>query len=1532
MPLPDYLQRALGGTPAPGGPPSPAPPTRPTGLPAYMKRALGQEDPEQRPLEEEPEFSIPFLDQMQQEQAQQPIFRPPYSEVLAGTTRPEGAPLTNEVDVEEAPGFGANVLRTWKDIGDRLSAGSAAAVGGLGRTIEEVGQGLASTPVLSPLGGPLQALGGELERFKGQEQEAARRDIRQSANADSLAGDILEAVPGMVTTIGSGFIAGPAAAIPVATGMGGAQAFGGGMQQAEAGGATRDEALAYATTSAGAEMLTEQLGDVRILRRLLEGVPGNQLTTLLKDMALGGAEEMAAETANSLARVMTYDESQTPAEALSGDVGNILRSGLVGMVLQGMGTGIASGRQEQAGGTTPATISAEQGGTLGSEEIVPPASTEADETALPPVIAELRDASLATGEPIEAEPVVEEAMPHAGSDVSPEAINRVQRKERYVRVSPGGEVLPIVNDVAAVDVQVGRKEVKAVVGQDGMVRVEQGRPNAAQQRALEALRGGDQLAPAEGEVQQDQADEVVTDDEVYDLTDYDTEEPYDAQDQEEAPPAEEAWLLTEPTGRESPAPSLPARLVTRAGEQGFIQPRALARDIGKSLKRNFTVEGLLPKRVFERKVIRDGRLAKHSERLRVLSIDLQKGIRKYKGPLSTEQLTRYLDNAYRGMNLSTGPEFMDDTQLQRIATKKGVALESVRQAMIESRSRVAEDSGLHWAPEFDNLIREMRTETEALTRQLRRQGLLTDGVARELERKYGLYVHRQYEAIRNEKWQERIQERPIWQRAVELTTDRWNRRVAAQRYDHVARKVGLRRGQKTGLEDWEISQAAFEQSPAKLQALAQKRGKGQQFDEAMQEAEQLYPAKTPEKILGLLDNYISKNSQPVLPGGRPEGAIDLSATFERDVMDELARTLLGEVRDVRSNLVTTVTKLATMVEQQAFLEDVARMGKGSFLYEEPVRIDDVSYSQQIDPGLYVKAFEQAEGRKQDGPGVDRLVVRESKKRTDPLGELYTSQDVLDELTRIYSSRSYQGFVRLYFGANVFVKAMKTLGSPLKSANRNLISNMSYALINGVVPGDLKEFSRSVAKSHGRTAGWMPGSTNRERSARVQRYLELGLFDQGTDLGDIKAMESRAHIWKGEEAMQWAKKPGEAMEFLGRWYNAPDNVAKAYVFEKLLPRYRRAFPALPVAEVEEYLAEILRDTMQNYSMVPRAIQELGQHTPVIAPFLSFWEEVIRNSKNAVKVAYSEATSDNPALRRIGKQRIAGLVAAASVPEIVSFAWKYLLNYDDEDEEAARRFMAPWNRNSQVMFLPPPKEGMVRYFDWGFIDPLAYLKNPVYRLIEGDVGGAMEALSSPFSEEILLKYLMDVSRNQKKEGGPVYNKYAPWLYRQEQKAAHLWKGLGPGSALDFQKILNAHLDDDKAAWPEYVALFGPRIVTMDIGEGLKNNAFDFMEAISASEGARKIVRDAARGRGPIEDLEEAQRVTEVQLTYSINEMIADVEAARRHDLSDETIAAYLRGARVPQWLTEGLLDGATQDIVLHYQDLDAGFAEEQEEEVN
>jgi hypothetical protein len=83
---------------------------------------------------------------------------------------------------------------------------------------------------------------------------------------------------------------------------------------------------------------------------------------------------------------------------------------------------------------------------------------------------------------------VADAMSHAGSDVSPEALSRMAGGNRYFRIGPGGEATPILADAGAVDVRVNPGEVKVLVTASGDKVVEQGRLNPFQQRALDELR------------------------------------------------------------------------------------------------------------------------------------------------------------------------------------------------------------------------------------------------------------------------------------------------------------------------------------------------------------------------------------------------------------------------------------------------------------------------------------------------------------------------------------------------------------------------------------------------------------------------------------------------------------------------------------------------------------------------------------------------------------------------------------------------------------------------------------------------------------------------------------------------------------------------------------------------------------------------------------------------------------------------------------------------------------------------------------
>jgi GNAT superfamily N-acetyltransferase len=1679
MPLPDYMQRALGGTPAPAAPP--ARPSRPTGLPSYMKRALGEEEEEQEPY-------IPFLEQMEQEAAQQPLFRPPYSEVLAGVTRPPEAPATDQVQVDGATHphavVGDALLQTWQDIGDNLSAGSAQAVSGLARTVEEVGQGLASTPVLSPLGAPFQALGGELEQFKGREGELAQQDLQGSVNQGSLAGDVLQAVPGMVTTIGAGLATGGASAIPVATLTGGAQAFGSGMQGAEAAGADRDEALGYASMSAAGEMATEQLGNVRLLRRLLEGVPENQLTSILGDMALGGGEEMAAEVANSLSRVMTYDE-RSPAEALAGDADNILRSGLVGAILQGAGTGGVAVAQNRASAPAPDTISPEQGVGTGQEEIEAPASQETVETELPAGIAELRDASLAIGPKAEAV----ESLPELGVERVPEGQQLIAARGEgggalgYLLARPdedGFRVAHVFVDEAArgqgIPELLYRQAAEQMGPYQGSTDYEGRRAPAGEEMAARLRETAPEIFPQEepdyremtltraqstpgyefnrqrggkyftlgeqpdgmytgpsaglgSEGGPHTVTERVTAENPLVLQDFEGKgmartlmeevDPdwlrrFDSVDLEgKAALLEERGIdpsiaLDEKAGagvaldrvaadyareqghdyivlqrdggqpeyvvqlneREEAPPALPSRLRVRAGEMGFVQPRAFARDLKRFVRKNFTKEGLLSPAAKQAVFDRDGRVAARAERIRVISMDIQKELRAHEkasrtegfasretrvggkplrqvllkdvtaGTIPVDKLARYLDDAYRGMNLRTGGDLLDDTQIERIARKRGVSPELIQDA--QDRAHTSDQGGLLLAPQFIPLIRELRVETDALSRELRRQGLLTDSNAKALEREFGLYVPRQYEAIRNEKHLERIKSQPLWNRAYELTEQAWNKETLRQRLQKIDEDGGaqLPKGELRDPLTWPLARQkkeAIRRGDAKaLRLLA---GDPQAFDRLLGKVEAAVPHKTQEQILGIMEEYITRSAnRPIMPGGHPEGALDTSGLMERGRQSELQRLLLGEIRDIRGNAVHALAQLGLMVEQQKLLQELRAIGTDAlqgptqgnlprpggkrFLYEDPQTVDGEAHVQQIDPGMFVKAHEVAQGA-QAGPhgptpGLVDLAIRQSKRRSDPLGDLYATQDVIDELTQIFDNPEVIKAVEVYSKISFWVKAMKTVGSPLQAVNRNMLSNVPYALINGVAPVSPSRLKESWKTSYEKVFGGTDRSTSRD----VEYMLELGLFDQTADVGETKRLERKGQVFKTDDPNKG--KAGRVVEKLGEYYSAPDNLSKRYVFLELMGRYQEALPGVPEAEVARFVAGRLRNSMQNYGAVPRAVKALAEN-PIIAPFPSFTWEVFRNSGYAVVQAAQDLASDNPKIKKIGAQRAAGLLAAAALPLAASLLFRWICNMDDEDEEAARLFMPPWNRNGTVLFLPGSPDGQFRYLDWGFIDPFARLKEPVMRLLHGDVKGARESLMAPLSEELLAKSLMDLRSNKRSDTGrPIYNEKDGAWRKAATIGGYSWKALGPGGGLSITRIVAAHIDDEKAAWPEYLALMGPRIVTIDVKEGLGFKAFAYKNGLLE---ARAILRrEARKGTADMAD----QIAAEQAVRREVESMVELVNAARRYDLSTEDIEEALSAAQIAKWEQTGLLDGAVEDIVGRLMERDIQYTEEQEAE--
>lgn len=1009
----------------------------------------------------------------------------------------------------------------------------------------------------------------------------------------------------------------------------------------------------------------------------------------------------------------------------------------------------------------------------------------------------------------------------------------------------------------------------------------------------------------------------------------------------------------------------------------------------KSLRRNMTAAGLKPKWLLERVSNRDGRLAAHADRLGRLSTELARTVEDYKGPLTRKQLATYLDNAFRGMNLRTGASALDEKQIARIGGKRGLAADTV--ASEAARTVPETEAGLASAPEFIPIIRKMRVAQDALSRDLRRAGLLDAAAEDQLSRTFGLYAHRQYESVRNPKWKKRVEKEPLWNRAFELTAKKWETDANRQRAEAVAKQLklakppekgpvragdrvlrarkpgdpGQRAGRAIGFNEAgdKIIVAYSRESFEEVAPDEVKKAKGTREDaardvhhwlrgytslsslaasygvpeatiqDAYDKAVIEIPSKTKGEILGIMDKYLQKTgSQVAMPGGMPEGAKDLSVLRRRGDQDSLERALKGEVKNIQSSFMTSSLKMATLLEQQRFLEDIAKEGAGKIFHREPVRVGDESYSIPVDPDKLLASKETAKGEE---PGIDELAIQKGKGRTGPLSGTFTSQDIIDELTDVFDDKNYPAPLRAWMTASFFAKGAQTIGS-LQSGNRNFLSNFAYILGHGVNPANVKRFRTSGARAYGRIFQHLYGKKSRlaeaalrrvfgtkpdaQTAVEVQRRLELGLYDQGTDVGDLKRLEKRSLLFRNETPGAGSA-AGKIVKTAGNWYQSHDNYSKDYVLEALVPQYEDAL-GVSRKEAEEHVAGHLRDSMQNYSRVPRLPRAVASMPFLPGPFLSFSSEVIRNNKNLIQWIAEELKSDNPKLRALGRKKLVGLTTAYTIPIAAAYAARYWLGLDDDDDEAVRKFMAPWNRNSQIMFLQKEPDD-ITFIDLGFMDAFALLKEPLLRLWNGDPEGAIESLGRPLSEDLVTQKLIDIARNTTESGGDVYNERETLPYRTLEKAQHLGESFEPGTSRSIRRIA----DPERKTGYEILALLGPRITTINIPKELTRRSKQYK--IDTGNDLW-IEKEVVVKKGTEAKRERAAKRSERRLRESVEWIMSHVAAARQLDIDEDKIEASLADGGLGAWEVEYVMDGDVDAIIEHYKENVAAWEEERDEE--
>lgn len=675
-----------------------------------------------------------------------------------------------------------------------------------------------------------------------------------------------------------------------------------------------------------------------------------------------------------------------------------------------------------------------------------------------------------------------------------------------------------------------------------------------------------------------------------------------------------------------------------------------------------------------------------------------------------------------------------------------------------------------------------------------------------------------------------------------------------------------------------------------------------------------YPKKSMSEIEGMLRAYLYNQDGPMkaIQSGKM-GVKDLGVLMHKEDIPVELRDLLGEYQDAKYNYSTSVAKMADLLERHKFMEEAKKEGKGKYFFAEPK--PEGNFIAEIAPKgdyryyplTYIVGYEK-------GETGERVAIRKS---------YYTTPEIAEAFHAFNKASSLPGYLRAYMKGNVLVKYGKTILSPVTHA-RNYYANYMFHVANGRI---FVKPSGAFATAHKTMIQDMADMSNKEFRTYLKRLIELNVIGESTRAGEVHDILKDAEylqdfVRRGDNLFKIAGK--KTKKFLEKAYQVEDDIHKIISYEVERARYKpiiekrnpKASPEEIMRLTEEKAAEITRNTMPTYSMVPKLVRSLRRF-PLVGTFVSFPAEVLRVSYNTIELGVQELKSKDT--WKIGATRLGGMLFAATSTAAASAAASYLLGgMDAQDRKDMRRFTAYWSQNSDLMTIANKGNGNFVYIDIGFSDPQSYVKKAVMAAILGeDFKDAflqgLAQMAEPFlSEELVAEKLLDLQRNRRKntdipiysEGGGDFGE-AAWKY--------FWEGVQPGAVYTGKRIRKSLYKDPAlrkglTIGNELRNLFlGLRTNPLDVGRAMQfkldNAAVEINDAYYMYK--KKLNKAGVKDKERQRALENADR----KLEKVIMELHEDYKAALRLGVPREKLVeiVVLRTKSGPYQASPAVIDG-------------------------
>lgn len=640
------------------------------------------------------------------------------------------------------------------------------------------------------------------------------------------------------------------------------------------------------------------------------------------------------------------------------------------------------------------------------------------------------------------------------------------------------------------------------------------------------------------------------------------------------------------------------------------------------------------------------------------------------------------------------------------------------------------------------------------------------------------------------------------------------------------------------------------------------------------------PELSPDEVIGSVNAileaaYDSGNFMSFMSSGSKLGSKDTSIIAKKKEVPKVIRELLGEYKDPKVNFVNSASKMQYFVANHNFLMSLRNEGLGVFLFESPT-------------GEY--AVE---------------VAGDASETMNPLNGLYSNRDFVTALQDASGAEQSSDFMRRVIQLNSIIKYGKTILSVTTQA-RNFQSAMMFSVMNG-------HFDWSHAKKAYQVAKADMFTKDAEWRKYINNLIGLGVIHNNPYAGEMRdAIEDFMALDTYKKGFM--QNPKKFLNFMQKAYQVGDDFWKIIGFENELQMQIEA--GLSPSEAEKKAAYRIRNGYPTYSMVPKGIKFV-RRAPLVGTFVSFPYEIVRTSYNQIGFLKEDIKAGN---KKLASRRVLGMAIALSAAHAASVASMMLMGIDDEDDEAVRKLLPPWSRNSQLIYTGYDENGMPTYYDISYIDPYTYLKKPISAILNGNNVGLNEKIADSMMEilepfvgvDIGAGALLQLYSNRKDTGGKIWNEQAPDADKVKAILNHIRKAVQPGTLSNMERIILAMQDERSRGGKQYTisdetwALLGHRFSTLNIPQAMVYKSYEFIDAKKESSMLLSYIAGSA-SKLSSDDIKSA---TEKMLTARkkvYNDMSKIVKAGKQLNVSEDDLAGIMEASGIGADDVDYILDG-------------------------